>query len=99
MGAVCDLSARERQRLRAPNGVGSAQAGDTARSRSLRRGTMGELYRDADRRLGLRRRERIGAPELARRRRGAGCDRIPVSTIALRARDLPLLECEAITAG
>ena len=79
--------------------VGPAQAGDSAGDRGVRRDAVGELHGHADRRLDVRRRERARASELARRRPRAVLRRQRVPAVALRARDLSLVEREAAASG
>src|SRR5436305_9432204 len=99
MGALRNVSAGASEPRGSPNGLGSAQARNSAGSGGVRGSAMGELHGDADRRLFVPGREWVGASELARRRRITDGHRQPTSTIAVRARDLPFVECEAAPAG
>ena len=73
--------------------------GDPAGDRGVRRGAVGQLHRDADRRLVVRRRERPGTPELTPRRARPVVRRRRVPAVAVRPRDLSFVEREAAAAG
>ena len=98
VGPAGDVSRRRDLGAGSADGVGPAQARDSAGERRVRRDAVGELHDHADRGFGVRRRERFGAPELARRRVRAVVRRQRVPAVALCARDLSFVEREAAAA-